>query len=236
MLPSDTETQACGTNRRALGRGVNNDGDALDTHVGAAGRAPSGRAGHGLCVCGAGLRAGKRQDDADRHPGSAESDRDRHRPAPGRDGSGIVALPVRQSVRPKCHGGDDHPVPARPGEGQRRRRRRRSRRRLPNPVDGERRLECRKRAGRARRRGLRPQVPAEPDPGGHGRIRTLDGRDVLWHRAAASAPRSAADDGRPRAADRRLARRLRADPAPRRRVEDRSGPHRHGRFLCGAQC
>ena len=176
----------------------------------------------------------ERQDDADRHPRSAERDRDRHRPAPRREGSRIVALPIRQQVRSQRHGGDDHAVPARPGQGQRRRRRRGSRRRFPNPVDGERRLECRSRAGRARRGGIRAQVPAEPDPGGHGRIRTLDGRDVLGHRAPAPcfAPRSAADDGWPRAAARGLARRLRPDPAPRRRVEDRSGPHRHGRLLC----
>ena len=80
-------------------------------------------------------------------------------------------------------------------------------RRFPHPVDGERRLERRPRAGRAGRRGIRPQVPAEPDPGGHGRIRTLDGRDVLGHRGAASAPRSAGDDGRlaPQIADARAA-------------------------------
>ena len=157
-------------------------------------------------------------------------------PLPGAMAQESWHLPVWQSVRPQCDRGDDHAVPARPGQGQRRRCRRCSRRRLPNPVDGERRLECRKRAGRALRCGLRPQVPAEPVSGGHGRIRTLDGRDVLGHRAAASAPRSAADDGRPRSTDRRLARRLRADPAPRRRVEDRSGPHRHGRFFLRAQC
>src|SRR5262245_23204751 len=65
---------------------------------------------------------------------------------------------------------DAKAVPARPGQGQRRRRRGCSRRRLPDLVDGERRLERGPRAGRARRGRLRPEVPAAPDPGGHGRL------------------------------------------------------------------